>query len=186
MVVVNYLKYLLFLTLVLNPTISTAQQKTVQEVWDRFKQTCNQILIDPTSYIDSLTIPGSKGERIISVSPDKQVTSIYNNIGGAYDEIELHDINNKQVRDCSVIGQFYNQNMKAVVEEFRDVIGKENQITLSGGHAPQEYVEEGRKFAEKRIYLFAIDGLWPDKSLITIAHLIAGEVQLYVRYVELR
>uniref|UniRef100_UPI003B516596 hypothetical protein n=1 Tax=Roseovarius indicus TaxID=540747 RepID=UPI003B516596 len=148
---------------------------------DRFLQTCTQVLSDPDAYLAGIESPGPAGERVTSVSPDRNLVSVYEREGAVHDEVELHIVGNRQVRDCSVIGEFHGADTEELAGQFRQVVESRDGLTISGGHAPQDYVDGGALTTEEDIYLYAIDGLWPELGLIATAHVIAGELQLYVQ-----
>ncbi|MBO9407999.1 hypothetical protein J7399_11210 [Shimia sp. R9_1] len=154
-----------------------AQQLSTLEVWNRFQSTCRQVFLDPNAFMASLTIPAASGDRVLSVSPDSKAISIYRREHNVYDEIQFHVIGNRQIRDCSVIGEFYDLNTSEIASQLLNIASSTGSATISGGHAPQDY--DGETVEE--IYLFAIDGLFPNANLISVAHVIDGELQLLVQ-----
>ncbi|MFV1607145.1 hypothetical protein VWY06_02000 [Phaeobacter sp. JH20_10] len=158
-----------------------ANELTPKLVWERFQETCSQVLSDPDAYLSSLARPGEAGERVVSVSPDQMVVSVFNRVANSYDEVELHIVGNRQLRDCSVIGEFYEQDTSQLAQSLVNIVSAEEGVTISGGHAPQDYVEDGKIYAEEAIHLFAIDGIWPEHGVMAVAHVIAGQLQLYVQ-----
>ncbi|KRS19057.1 hypothetical protein [Roseovarius indicus] len=156
-------------------------QASPDAVLERFTKTCTQVLGDPDAYLAGIETPGPAGERVTSVSPDKKLVSVYARDGTTYDEVELHIVGNRQVRDCSVIGEFHGADTEELAGQFRQMVESREGLTISGGHAPQDYVDGGALTTEEDIYLYAIDGLWPELGLIATAHVIAGELQLYVQ-----
>ncbi|WP_135506478.1 hypothetical protein [Roseovarius aestuariivivens] len=159
------------------------QQFSPGDVWARFAETCGQVISDPDGYIDGLERPGALGERVISESPDGKAVSIYYPSANAYDEVEIYVIGEREVRDCSVIGQFYSMDTSQLASDFREIVAGDTQLAIAGGHAPQDYSEEGSTYTVEEIYLFAIDGLWPEQDLVTVAHVIGGELQLMVQQI---
>jgi len=79
------IKGLLVFVLLVSLWISTAFQAAAQsaldlspkQVWERFQETCTQVLSDPDTYLSGLKRPGKAGERVISVSPDQKAVSVY-------------------------------------------------------------------------------------------------------------
>ncbi len=116
----------------------------------------------------------------MSISPDGNVVSVYRREANSYEEVEFHVIGERQVFDCSVIGEFYDVETSSLAQQFEEMISSSGGMKISGGHAPQDYVEEGGLYSENDIFLYAIDGVWPQPGIIVIAHVIAGELQIYV------
>jgi hypothetical protein len=159
-------------------------------LWTRFLQTCSTVLTDPDAYLAGLPRPGPSGERVISVSPDRNVVSVFHRIGNAYDEVELYRVGNHQIRDCAVIGEYYDmetggaQMETAVLAQgLTEIAASVEGVTLTGGHAPQDYSEENTFYTVDEIYLFAIDGLWPETGEVAVVHVIGGELQFMVQFV---
>lgn len=167
------------------PHLASAEQSTAEfspaSIWQRFKSTCNQVITDPDRFLSAIARPGPRGERVISVSPDRNVVSVYQREANGYDEVELHLIGDRQIRDCSVIGEFYNIEPSQLASDFVEVVSSEEGVAITGGHAPQDYAEEGGIYTVNNIFLYAIDGVWPAENLIVIVHVIGGELQLYVQ-----
>ncbi|OAN75547.1 hypothetical protein A8B78_16165 [Jannaschia sp. EhC01] len=161
---------------------------TPQRVWDQFFATCTAVLEDPDAYLASLPSPGPYGERVISVSPDQMAVSVFHLVSpGLYDEVQLHIIGDRQLRDCIVIGAFEFDDTQSLVDALAQSVAAQDGASLSGGHTPQDYVEvfdgQGDIYTEEQIHLFAIDGLWPEVGAIALAHVVADELQLSVEFV---
>ena len=161
-------------------TVMDVSDQTPAMVWDRFKATCTSVVTDPDRYLSGLQRPGPQGERVVSISPDRKLVSVFNRIESAYEEVELYLVGKRQIRDCSVIGEFPELETAQLAEHFRQIATSEG-LTVVGGHAPQDYPSSDGVFTEDDIYLFGVDGVWPDERLMATVHVIEGELQFYVQ-----
>lgn len=157
-----------------------AQQLSPSDIWERFKLTCSQVMIDPDAFLAGIKTPGPSGERVISISPDSTAVSVYQREANGYDEVELYLIGARQIRDCSVIGEFYESDTSELATELINIVTLEGEVSISGGHAPQDYGDDGL-YTVDDIFIFAIDGVFPERNLISVAHVIGGELQLSVQ-----
>lgn len=171
------------LAMQLPATAQTTGEVSPEDLWERFLQTCTAVMTDPDSYLASLVRPGPAGERIISVTPDRMAVSVFYRIGNVYDEVELYRIGDRQIRDCAVIGEYYEMETQNLVVRLKEIVATSEAVELAGGHAPQDYAQEGRVYTVDDVYMFAIDGLWPESGEIAVAQVIGGELQLTMQYV---
>lgn len=171
-----------FIAVPLGAAAQPIDQVSPRDLWLRFLTTCTAVLNDPDGYLAGLPSPGPSGERVISVSPDRNVVSVFYRTGNAYDEVEFFRVGNRQIRDCGVIGEFYDVEAEPLAQRLTEIAASVEGVTLTGGHAPQDYSGEGAFYTVDDIYLFAIDGLWPETGEIAVIHVIGGELQFMVQF----
>ncbi|MEL7165110.1 MAG: hypothetical protein AAGL96_06510 [Pseudomonadota bacterium] len=151
-------------------------------VWQHFKQVCTQVLFDTDNYLAGLRTPGVYGERVISVSPDRNAVSVYLRQGNAYDEVYLHIVGARQLRQCLVIGEFYELDHDTLSGLFEAAVLSQPGLIVTGGLVPQDYVDGGSKYEIEQFRVYAVDGLWPQAGLIASVQIVEGELQMAVEY----
>ena len=135
---------------------------------ERFRSTCSTVLANPDAYLASLPRPGPFGERVISVSPDQKAVSVFWRQGTAYDEVYLHLVGTKQVRECIVLGEYFIDPSYSPISDLLAAVAADPLLTITGGHMPQDYIENGNFNTVDHIYQYALDGLFPADDLTAL------------------
>ena len=154
---------------------------SIRELWDRFVRNCEQVITSPNEYIEQLVVPDKYGARVISVSPDGNSTSIFNRVENSYDQIIIQRIHNKEIRDCSVYGEYWAIDSRKLADDFSEIIQLDPVLNISGGHTPQEFYGEDSNFKHDNYYIFTIQGAWENENWLASGQIVEGEVQLFLR-----
>ncbi|MDU8944607.1 hypothetical protein RXV90_14525 [Rhodophyticola sp. MJ-SS7] len=159
---------------------------SIRAAFDRFASVCPAALIDPETYIASLTLPGPAGEDVLYRSPDGKYLLVHTaQSEGVTDYVELTTLSDRTRRTCAIHATLPDFPEAPEVADILYPILQRTAAEVIGGRIPivtpmWDPGESPEAFHSGDWYVFHMTGLWPDLDAIATAQAEYGAVSFYV------
>ena len=158
----------------------------IRAAFERFTAVCPVALVDPETYIASLTLPGPAGEDVLYRSPDERYLLVHTaQSEGITDYVEFSNLSDRTLRNCAIRATLPEFPEAHVVADTLYPILRGAAAEVIGGRVPLvtpmwDPGESPEAFNSGDWYVFHMTGLWPDLDAVATAQAEYGAVSFYV------